>query len=118
MKQKLTEEEKKYQEKDRRLFKTYGIGYDAFLTQLDSQGRVCMICKRGGDIRLCQDHIHVKGFKKMEPKEKRKYLRGILCFMCNTLIGKMERTNDGELNRLRMLGCVEYFKKYAIKGEI
>jgi hypothetical protein len=47
-------------------------------------GWTCGICgtvpKSG---RLCVDHYHAKGFKKMPAHEKRKHVRGLACFRCN-----------------------------------
>ena len=84
----------------------------------ESQGRVCKICKTlPGSGRLCVDHLHIKGFKKMEPLDKRKYVRGLLCFLCNTGIKVCERTLDPVRNRQFLWGMLEYFTTYPIKGD-
>lgn len=98
----------------RRIFLTYGLEYQEYLV-LKEHG--CMICgiKEG---RLCVDHIHQAGFKKMPADEKRKYVRGILCFLCNTAIKGFDRTKDGNANRRRLKGTYKYFIQYPLKGEI
>lgn len=62
----------------------YGLSEAQWLTILKRQGGVCAICcllpKNG---RLCTDHDHVKGWKKLPPEERRKHVRGLLCFFCN-----------------------------------
>lgn len=109
----------KEKEKDRRLYKTYGITLQEWEEMMNAQGRVCMICEMvPGTGRLCVDHVHIKGFKGMKPENKKKYVRGILCFMCNVAVGKFERTNNGALNRKRVEGLIRYFKKFKLKGEI
>lgn len=105
-----------YKQKDKRLFATYGITYIDYCMLLASQGSVCAICKQAHP-RMCVDHIHVLGFKKMLPEEKRKYVRGILCFMCNTGLKGFEKTKDGDRNRRQLEGTYKYFRKYALKGE-
>jgi hypothetical protein len=107
----------KEKQKDQRLRKTYGITLDEFNQKLAEQGNGCAVCGRK-DGRLCQDHIHVKGFKQMKPEEKRKYLRGIACFMCNTGFKGFEKTIDGNRNRLSLEGTYKYFQTYKLKGEI
>jgi hypothetical protein len=70
----------KDQIKNKYLLQTYGITLEEW-RDLSWDG--CHICRiRSG--RMCVDHIHVAGFKKMEPEEKKKYVRGALCFLCNT----------------------------------
>jgi hypothetical protein len=32
------------------------------------------------------DHEHVRGYKTMSPEDKRKYVRGVLCWTCNSVI--------------------------------
>ena len=103
--------------KDKRLYKTYGIHIDYWQALLESQGGGCAICKRK-DGRLCVDHIHQKGYKKMPPEEKIKYVRGILCFLCNTGLKGFERTSDGGRNRRSLIGTFEYFQVHCLKGEI
>lgn len=64
--------------------KKYGLTAKEWLDIVHEQGDCCPICKRvppSGS--LVTDHFHVRGFKKMIPEEKKKYLRGITCGHCN-----------------------------------
>lgn len=109
----MTDKEK---EKDKRLQKLYGITLEEYKIKLKEQGNICCVCKKQQP-RLCVDHIHVKGFKNMPSEEKRKYIRGICCFMCNTGFKSFEKTVDGKRNREQLEGTYKYFKKFKLKGE-
>lgn len=108
----------KEKEKDKRLYKTYGITIGEWQEILDKQEGVCYICRQMPKSGvLCIDHIHVKGFKTMKSEDKKQYVRGLLCFLCNTAIRVYERTSDGQRNRQMLKGTVEYFDEYKIKGD-
>lgn len=105
--------------KHRRLYTTYGVTLEEWNLQFYQQNQTCFICQepmtKTGKVKiLCQDHIHQKGYKKMSPEEKKKYSRGLLCFLCNTMI-KFEKTGIG---RKQLEGMIRYFDKYPFKGEI
>lgn len=119
MKLKLNKEEKKLEAKAARLYKSYGISLSRWERMLEDQKGVCACCETlPGTGRLCVDHIHVKGFKKMPPEEKRKYIRGLCCFMCNTGFKAFEKTIDGKRNRQSLEGTYKYFLKFKLKGEL
>jgi hypothetical protein len=65
--------------------KKYGLSEADWRSILDRQGGVCAVChqepKKG---RLCIDHFHVKKYKKLPPEERAKWVRGLLCWRCNT----------------------------------
>lgn len=51
----------------------------------DEQGEACFVCKQKPKKgRLCIDHEHAKGWGKMPPELRKTYVRGLLCFRCNT----------------------------------
>lgn len=107
---------KKQKIKDKRLYTTYGITLKEWQDIKDNQKGVCWICKglpKSGI--LCVDHLHIKGYKKMIPEEKRKYVRGLICFTCNTAFGRIERRKNP---RQLLERIVEYFKIFPIKGDI
>lgn len=111
----MTTEEKA---KDKRLYSVYGITLAEWNEIFDKQGGVCAVCKELPKSKvLCVDHEHIKGFKTMLPEEKRKYVRGLCCFLCNVSFKGFEKTASGEKNRQRLEGTYEYFKKYRLKGE-
>lgn len=65
--------------------KRYGLTADEWLAILRAQGGVCAICKRvPASGRLHTEHEHVKGWKHLPPDQRKLYVRGICCFVCNT----------------------------------
>lgn len=66
-------------------FRRYGLSPKEWQAILDSQGGACFICQRVPKTgRLCVDHEHAPGWEKM-PAEKRKlFVRGLLCWVCNS----------------------------------
>jgi len=100
---------------DKRLIQTYGITTDDYDRMYEEQGEKCYICKHAPTtIRFSVDHRHVKGYKKLSSEEKRKEVRGLLCFCCNTIIGKLEKYN---FSRQRLEEIVKYFLKYRIRSD-
>jgi hypothetical protein len=64
--------------------KRYGITFKEWQALLARQGGVCAICQRFNEKGwMCIDHEHVKGWKRMAPDDRKKYVRGILCYFCN-----------------------------------
>jgi hypothetical protein len=65
--------------------KRYGLSLEEWQAMADEQNHACYVCcvppKKG---RLCIDHQHVRGWKKMPPEKRKLYVRGLLCFLCNT----------------------------------
>ncbi len=105
----LTNDEKK----NKYYLTKYGITYEEFKEKA-KDGCECCGIKEG---RLCQDHIHVAKFKELSSEDKKLYLRGVSCFICNTAYRVLERTKDGRRNRLLLENLNKYFSKYRLKGE-
>lgn len=62
----------------------YGLTPDEWIDIAERQGFVCAVCKMlPPNGRLCTDHEHVKGWKKMKPEERKTHVRGLLCYFCN-----------------------------------
>lgn len=65
--------------------KRYGLTEAEWRAMADVQNHACYVCrlepKKG---RLCIDHEHAKGWKKMPPEQRKLWVRGLLCFFCNT----------------------------------
>ena len=62
----------------------YGLTPKEWVAILRRQGGVCAVCRRvPKNGRLCTDHDHVKGWKRMPPEERKRHVRGMLCFFCN-----------------------------------
>jgi len=95
---------------NRRLFYKYGISYDEYKLLLDKQQHVCAICgngetrtsKDGRTLWLSVDHDH-----RCCPSEKScgRCVRGLLCWRCNTAIGKFN--DDPEL----IMKAIQYLQK-------
>jgi hypothetical protein len=85
-------------DKNRKLLRTYGIGYEDYLTMLDEQNGVCAICGTSDTGRRKSfhvDHCHISG-----------KVRGILCGNCNSGIGHLR-------DDIRLLhSAIDYLSKY------
>ena len=64
--------------------KKYGLSEYEWEQILLRQGGACAVC---GDIpkslRLHIDHEHVKGWRKMPAEERKKFVRGLVCYRDN-----------------------------------
>jgi hypothetical protein len=64
--------------------KKYGLSLAEWSALAARQGGVCAICRKLPTTgRLVIDHLHAKGWKKMEPDRRKTYVRGLLCWFCN-----------------------------------
>jgi hypothetical protein len=95
--------EPKNQKKTRHLKKYYGISLEKFNEMMESQNGFCAICKesekrmiRGKNADLSVDHDHKTG-----------KVRGLLCYSCNTGIGKLKD------DRNVLLSAVKYLDLHA-----
>ena len=62
----------------------YGLTQDDWVRLFEGQGRCCAICKKPSSTgRYNIDHEHVKGWRRMEPRFRRWFVRGIVCHFCN-----------------------------------
>lgn len=87
----LTLGNKGFKSRDYHLLKTYGITVNEYEALLAYQEGVCHICKKPPtNRRLSVDHKHEPGEKKRDPREKRPRVRGLLCWRCNSAIGKFD----------------------------
>lgn len=63
----------------------YGLDEPGFFALAAIQGNVCAVCKKlPASRRLCVEHEHVKGWARMPPEQRRTFVRGLCCFVCNT----------------------------------
>lgn len=86
-------------QKDYMLKVNYGIDINHFEKMLEFQNYSCEICKMHQDDMtgsLCVDHCHTTG-----------EVRGLLCFRCNSSIGKFE--DDIDL----LASAINYLQKYS-----
>jgi hypothetical protein len=73
-----------------RTLATYGLTQDEWIALLKEQGWVCPICQLGNDRPRSgkqalwnTDHEHVPGWAKLPPEERKRHVRGVLCYHCN-----------------------------------
>lgn len=98
--------------RDRHLRRSYGISEREYNKWLRTQGGVCAICKGKAKTRkLAVDHEHIKGYKKLTQSDKKRYVRGIVCFPCNWIMLSRGVT----LEKAR--GLVRYLEDYERRNQ-
>ena len=59
----------------------YGLSVSEWLGIAKRQNNVCAVChKLPENGRLCTDHDHVAGWKHLPSDERKRYVRGLLCY--------------------------------------
>lgn len=62
----------------------YGLTAEEWVAILKRQGGVCSVCgKIPASGRMVTDHEHVRGYRKLPPEERKKRVRGVLCWTDN-----------------------------------
>jgi hypothetical protein len=93
----------------------YGLTEGAWRKMLDAQGGKCYICekepKKG---RLCIDHFHTPGWKKLPPECRVMWVRGLLCWYCNNRF--LSRGIDVKKSK-RIVEYLEAFEKKVQENE-
>jgi len=80
----------KTKQRDNRYIRIYGITVNEYEDILKVQNGMCYICKKipkESGKRLAIDHLHSKGERQRNPREKRGRVRGLLCWGCNAALG-------------------------------
>jgi hypothetical protein len=90
--------------------KKYGLSEPEWKAMLDEQGGVCYVCeqepKKG---RLVIDHYHAKGWRKMPPEQRKLFVRGLLCWWCNSsFLGR-------GITTAKARNVVRYLERYEAK---
>ncbi|MCG3771280.1 MAG: hypothetical protein JW384_02463 [Nitrosomonadaceae bacterium] len=65
----------------------YGLSLEEWRVISDRQGGTCGVCGTvppSGTLHI--DHEHVRGWRSMKPIARRKYVRGLLCWFCNSVL--------------------------------
>lgn len=92
--------------------KRYGLSEAEWRLMADEQLEACFVCKQKPmKGRLCIDHEHVKGWKQMPPDQRKLYVRGLLCFRCNTTFVGRGVTIERSQN------VVLYLQQYELKKQ-
>ena|SRR3990167_11071886 len=101
--------------KDKYYMEKYGITEAERNMKIEVQDGRCWICNKKQKV-LCCDHRHVKGYAKLPPEEKKKELRGMVCFRCNRyLLGPAERYFKNPREALK--NALIYWRAYKCKGD-
>lgn len=102
--------------KDRYLYKTYGITIEDYERMFEAQDHRCAICLNVPKLKMLNvDHRHVKNYKDLPACEKKKEVRGLLCFFCNKyLMGAVEHYKNPRDILFRLNG---YCQAHSIKND-
>jgi hypothetical protein len=85
----------------------YGLSAESWAIIGESQGWTCPCGRVPGTGRFNIDHEHVRGWKAMAPVDRRRYVRGLVCWTCNMFTLAKGTTSE----RLRRLA--DYLDAYA-----
>jgi hypothetical protein len=91
--------------------KKYGLDAESWLAILASQGWVCAICKKVPKTgRFNIDHDHARRWKQRPPEERRRHIRGIVCWWCN-------KTHLGRAITIeKAINVVHYLQAFAARS--
>ena len=93
--------------------KKYGLSEAEWCLLLADQDGGCGACgKVPSTGRLYIDHEHLRGWSKMKPEERTKYVRGLLCYMCN----KFRLARGATVENL--LGAAHYLERYQARKDL
>lgn len=84
----------------------YGLTAKEWRAMFRGQKNACAVCKKKGNW-FAIDHEHVRGWKKMTPSDRRRYVRGILCYWCNFRYAGRGITSEIALSVHRYLKAYE-----------
>lgn len=85
----------------------YGLTLDDWRNILASQDGKCGACgKVPRTKRYHIDHEHVRGFRNMKPEERKRYVRGLLDWSCNSF----RLARGATVENLR--GAADYLERY------
>lgn len=63
--------------------KKYGLTILDWREIVSRQGYCCPICKRILEKSTNIDHLHVQGWRRMKPENRKLWVRGVTCWWCN-----------------------------------
>lgn len=91
----------------------YGLSIEEWQELFDLYDGACHVCRKvpGGKGLLFIDHEHVKGWAKMLPHERKKFVRGLACYQCNYKLLFRGITKE------RLLLAAQYLERYEIRGQ-
>ncbi len=71
----------------------YGLSANDWIRLIKNQGWVCAVCEKQ-QATWNTDHDHVPGWKKLPPSERKKHVRGVLCWYCNHKVVGHARSSE------------------------
>ena len=89
--------------------KRYGLTEQDWRDMLAEQGFACGVCHKvpaSGTLHI--DHDHVRGWRKMVPAERRKYVRGLTCFVDNSVFLRRGATPE------RLRAAADYLERFLL----
>lgn len=90
--------------------KKYGLMPGEWIDMYKEINGICPICKTEPSTgRFVIDHEHVAGWKHMKPTERKKYVRGLLCWQCNYFL------MAGRANSEKMWRGYTYLRNYEVR---
>lgn len=93
--------------------KKYGLSLAEWQSILDKQGGVCPVCLKAPTTnRWCIDHFHVKGWKNLPAEERKKFVRGILCWVDNNRILTRGVTSE------KLRRAADYLDKWKLPPDV
>lgn len=89
----------------------YGITLMEWSYMLEDQDFACGCCgKVPSSGRLFIDHEHVRGWTKMPPEERRFYVRGLACYVCNRFV------LNYRINATLLRQAADYLDRYSARN--
>lgn len=90
----------------------YGLSLKDWRELVKAQGGRCGGCGRTPPSgRLNIDHEHIRGWKRLRPDDRKRYVRGLVDFQCNA--HWLSRGATPEVLR----GCADYLERYRVRFE-
>ena len=88
--------------------KKYGLSLEDWTALGAAQNWTCPCGRVPGTGRFNIDHEHFRGWKDLKPTERRRYVRGLVCWTCN----KYQLARGA--TPLRLLALSKYLARYEL----
>lgn len=85
----------------------YGLSVSEWMAMLEAQGGRCAVCGvLPASGRFVIDHFHVKNWAKMPSQQRKRFVRGVTCYLCN------HRLLHKNMTLAKARAVVVYLEKY------
>jgi hypothetical protein len=86
----------------------YGLSEEEWVAILEKQNFKCPICEKEPSSGIFRtDHYHVPKWKSMPSEQRKKYVRGLLCYFCNRYYVGRSITIEKAENVVKYLSAFE-----------